>query len=166
MENKYVGLLYSLSYGIKMSPRKGPAPEGYYDYTIFPLEGIWDLEEEARGQSQLDKDRLVYTLMMRQPDFVTPELARTTIETAGKKRPSAPWSDVSFEELHEGLCLQMMHIGPYDDEPQSFARMERYCEEHRLKRSSYTHKEIYISDFRKTAPEKLRTVLRFKIDRV
>ncbi|MHA6484784.1 GyrI-like domain-containing protein [Paenibacillus sp. strain BS8-2] len=160
-----ISALYSLSYAIKMSPKKGVAPQGYYDYTIFPLEGIWDLEVEARGQSVLNKDKLVYTLMMRQPDFVTAEVAREVIDAVYNKNPHSKVGEVTFEALHEGLNIQMMHIGPYDDEPQSFAIMEQFGEANQLKRISYTHKEIYISDFRKTAPEKLRTVLRYQVSR-
>ncbi|MCK9859226.1 GyrI-like domain-containing protein [Paenibacillus sp. ATY16] len=160
-----VGVLYSLSYTVKMLPKKGDAPEGYYEYAVFPLEGIWDLEEEARQAAVLDKDKLVYTLMIRQPDFVTEGLALEVIETVSKKKPHPLLSNVTFGQLKEGLCVQMMHHGPYDDEPASFEKMEQYCEEQGLRRISKLHKEIYISDARKTQPEKLKTVLRFQAGR-
>ncbi|ACS98726.1 GyrI-like domain-containing protein [Paenibacillus sp. JDR-2] len=160
-----VGVLYSLSYTVKMLPKKGAAPEGYYDYAVFPLEGIWDLDEEARQAAVLDKDKLIYSLMIRQPDFITETLAQEVIETVCKKKPHPLLSNVTFGKLDEGLCVQMMHHGPYDDEPASFDKMEQYCEEQGLKRLSKLHKEIYISDARKTQPEKLKTVLRFQAGR-
>ncbi|WP_261800028.1 GyrI-like domain-containing protein [Paenibacillus sp. PAMC21692] len=160
-----VGVLYSLSYGVKMLPKKGEAPEGYYEYTIFPLEGVWDLAVEARGLEVLDKDKLLYTIMIRQPDFVTEPLAMDVLKTVKAKKPHVLLDKVMFGEQEEGLCLQMMHHGSYDDEAQSFAKMERYCDEHGLKRISKVHKEIYISDPRKTQADKLRTVLRFRVEK-
>ncbi len=159
-----IGVLYSLSYTLKMLPKKGIVPEGYFDYTVFPLEGIWDLAEEARGLEVLDKDSLIYTIMIRQPDFVTEELVQEVINTVKIKKPHVLLDKVKFSSLEEGFCVQMMHVGPYDDEPVSFASMEEFCVQNNLKRLCQTHKEIYISDFRKTQPEKLKTVLRFKVE--
>jgi hypothetical protein len=153
-----------LSYTVKMMPKKGVTPEGYFEYTVFPLEGVWDLAEDARQAAVLDKDKLIYTIMIRQPDFVTESLASEVIDTVKQKKPYPLLSKATFELLEEGMCLQMMHHGSYDDEPASFARMEQYCEENNLKRISKLHKEIYISDVRKTPLEKLKTVLRFKVD--
>lgn len=161
-----VGVLYSLSYAVKMMPKKGITPEGYFEYSVFPLEGVWDLAEEARGLDKLDKDKLVYTVMIRQPDFVTDAVAQAALESTMKKTKHPLLSRVRFETMEEGLCVQMMHVGPYDSEPASFAAMAEYCRANNLKRSCLTHREIYISDVRKTAPEKLRTVLRFKAERI
>ncbi len=158
-----IGVLYSLSYAIKMIPKKGVTPDGYVDFSVFPIEGIWDLEEDARGLEILDKDRLVYTLMMRQPDFVTTTLANEIIEMVKKKKPHPLLDEVTFDSYTDGLCVQMMHIGSYDTEPASFAMMEEYCTQNNLKRLSKVHREIYLSDARKTHPDKLKTVLRFKI---
>ena len=80
-----------------------------------------------------------------------------------KKKPYLYVEQVKFETIREGLCVQAMHIGSYDDEPKTFERMEQFCLENNLKRAEKTHKEIYISDMRRTAPEKLKTVLRFKV---
>lgn len=159
-----IGVLYSLSYAMKMLPKKGITPEGYFDYTVFPLEGIWDLAEEARSLDTLDKNSLIYTIMIRQPDFVTNELAEEVLKSVKVKKPHTLLDKVKFNSLEEGLCVQMMHLGSYDDEPKSFVIMEKYCAENGLKRISKIHKEIYISDARKTAPDKLKTVLRFKVE--
>lgn len=159
-----VGVLYSLSYGIKMLPKKGAIPEGYFEYSVFPLEGVWDLAEEARGLEKLDKDSLIYTVMIRQPDFVTDKLAEMIIQETKIKKPHALLQKVRFEILEEGKCVQMLHIGAYDSEPKSFAKMEKYCKLNNLKRISKIHREIYISDVRKTEADKLKTVLRFRTE--
>ncbi|WP_405114530.1 GyrI-like domain-containing protein [Paenibacillus sp. FSL K6-1217] len=160
-----VAALYSLSYAVKMLPRRGPVPEGYYDYTIFPLEGVWDLSETGRRLAALDKDELVYTIMIRQPDFVTPELAAEVLEQVKRSKPHPLLDKAVFTRFEDGLSVQMLHIGPYDDEPHSFARMEQFCAAQGLLRESHLHREIYISDARRVRPENLRTVLRFKAAR-
>jgi hypothetical protein len=162
---EYVGVLYSLSYAIKMSPKKGAAPAGYFDYAVYPLEGVWDISEEAKKAAslKLDKDTLVFNLMIRQPDFVTEEYAAEVIEQTKKKKPHTLLGNVIFNLLEEKNCIQMMHVGSYDDEPASFKKMEDYCHEKNLIRESKIHREIYLSDARKVSPEKLKTVLRFKI---
>jgi hypothetical protein len=158
-----IGVLYSLSYAIKMMPKKGITPQGYFEYTVFPLEGIWDLADEAKGLEKLDKDSLIYTIMIRQPDFVTKELAQEVIENTKQKKPHPLLDKVRFATLEEGKCVQMLHVGPYENEPCSFAKMEEFCVANNLMRISKTHKEIYLSDARKTTPEKLKTVLRIQI---
>jgi len=160
-----IGVLYSLSYGIKMSPKNNFAPEGYFDYTVYPLEGIWDLTEEAKKSNSrtLDKSQLVFNLMIRQPDFVTPEFAFVAIENTKKKKYHPLLEKVKFEILEDNNCIQMMHIGNYDSEPVSFKLMEDFCIQNGYKRESKLHREIYLSDFRKVSPDRLKTVLRFKI---
>lgn len=160
-----VGALYSLSYTIKMMPKKGEAPEGYYDYSVFPLEGVWDLAEKARGLETLDKDSLIYTIMIRQPDFVTSELAEKVIEGIKLKKPNPLLDNVSFDCIEDGLCVQMLHLGSYDTEPESFNKMEDFCRNNGLRRLSKIHREIYITDPRKTAGDRLKTVLRFKVEK-
>lgn len=161
--SEVIGVIYSLSYAIKMMPKSGEVPEGYFEYTVFPLEGIWDLDEEGKKNKTLDKERLVYTLMIRQPDFVNEELARKVIDRTKMKKPHVLLEKVKFGTLEDGPCVQMMHIGSYDTEPESFKLMEEFCNDNGLKRKEQSHREIYISDFRKTDPEKLNTVLRFKV---
>lgn len=160
-----VGVLYSLSYTVKMLPKKGITPEGYFEYTVFPLEGVWDLAPEARGLDILDKDSLIYTIMIRQPDFVTEEISQAALESTMRKTKHPMLERVSFESIEEGMCVQMLHIGSYDSEPASFRQMEEFCGNNSLKRSSRVHREIYISDARKTPAEKLQTVLRFKVEK-
>lgn len=159
-----IGLLYSLSYTTKMLPKKEIIPEGYFEYTVFPLEGIWDLAEEARNLETLDKNSLIYTMMIRQPDFVTDELAKKVIQTVKIKKPHPLLEKVKFQSLEEGLCVQMLHLGSYDTEAECFSLMEDFCLLNKLKRVSKVHREIYLSDSRKVQPDKLKTVLRFKAE--
>jgi hypothetical protein len=162
---EYIGVLYSLAYAVKMSPKKGLAPAGYFDYTVYPLEGVWDLSEEGRQNytGTLDKDQLVFRLMIRQPDFVDAAFAERMIAATRKKKPHELLDHVRFEIIEEGTCVQMLHRGSYDSEPASFARMEEFATEAGWTRVSKQHREIYLNDARKTAPEKLRTVLRFRV---
>lgn len=158
-----VGVLYSLAYAVKMIPKKGIVPEGYFEYSVFPLEGVWHLREEAE---QFDKNQLIYTLMIRQPEFVTDELAKKAFELVKRKKPHLLLEKASFEILEEGLSVQMLHSGAYDHEPESFKVMEEYCESQKLRRITKFHKEIYITDARKTKPEALKTVLRYGVEQL
>jgi len=159
-----IGVLYSLAYAVRMMPKQGFTPERYFEYTVYPLEGVWDLSAEGRKSETLDKDELVYSIMIRQPDFVTETIVERAFEHVRKKKPHPFLDDVSFDTMEDGLSLQMLHIGSYDDESQSFKVMHEYAEKHQLERTSLVHREIYLSDFRKVAPEKLKTVLRFKVE--
>jgi len=158
-----VGVLYSLAYAIKMMPKSGEKPEGYFEYTVFPLEGIWDLDVSGGENAILDKDKLIYTIMIRQPEFVTEETFERAVEITKKKKFHPLISSVSFGTMEEGLCVQMMHTGSYDEEPASFGLIEKFCEEKGLKRKEKIHREIYISDIRKTEISKLKTVLRVRV---
>jgi hypothetical protein len=163
---EYIGVLYSLAYGVKMSPKQGIAPAGYMEYTVYPLEGVWDIDEEAKlnYSGTLDKNTLVFNLMIRQPDFVTDEFANEIIARVKKKKPHELLEKAKFEIMEEGNCIQMLHSGSYDTEPASFKKMDLFAAEMNLKRSSHTHREIYLSDARNVDPEKLKTVLRFKVE--
>lgn len=159
-----IGVLYSLSYAIRMMPKNGYTPEGYFEYTVYPLEGIWDLTEEGRKQETLKKDELIYTLMIRQPDFVTEEIVIKALEIVKKKKTHPLLDSVTFETIEDGLSVQMLHIGSYDDEPKTFAVMKEYCEKNNLTIKTLAHREIYLSDFRKTETSKLKTVLRYTVN--
>lgn len=163
---EYVQALYALSYAVKMSPKSGRAPAGYIDYSVYPLEGVWDISDEAKrgsGYSASDKSVLEFDLMIRQPDFVDEGYALDTMARVASKKKLNALSGIRFVAIEEGECVQMLHRGPYDDEPASFARMEAYCAAHGLERASLTHREIYLSDPGKAASENMRTVLRFRV---
>ncbi len=162
----YIGVLYSLSYAIKMSLKQGFAPANYEEYTVFPMEGVWDIEEEAKKNfdGTLDKNALIFKLMMRQPDFVTAEFAHEAIERTKKKKPHPLLEKIKFETIEDALCVQMLHEGSYDSEPASFQQMQEFADAQKLKRIGHNHREIYLSDARRVSPEKLKTVLRFWVE--
>ena len=164
---EYIGVLYSLSYAVKMSPKQGFTPTDYFEYTVFPLEGVWDIDENAKASynGKIDKNSLIFNLMIRQPDFVSDDFALETIERVKKKKPHELLDKVKFETIEEGTCIQMLHSGSYNSEPESFKKMTMFANEKGLKRVSQIHREIYLSDARKVSPEKLKTVLRFRVER-
>lgn len=155
-----VSALYSFAYAIKMSYKGGDAPEGYFPYKVFPLEGVWDMQDPSKP---FEKSNFAYTIMIRQPDFVTGEYFEKVREVLKKKKPNPNLNAAKFERLAEGMCCQMLHIGSYDDEPGSFSKMEDFCRESGFERASRTHREIYLSDPKRTEKSKLKTVLRFKV---
>jgi hypothetical protein len=157
---KVVEDLYGFSYTIKMSYKSKDVPAGYYPYKVFPLEGVWDLQDITK--SAADKSNYKYSMMIRQPDFVTPELFEKIKEQLKQKKPNPFLEKAVFGKTTEGLCCQMMHIGSYDDEPASFEKMAEYCAQNGYVRIAKTHREIYLSDPRRTDAARLRTVLRFR----
>lgn len=166
--SEYIRVLYSLSYAVKMSIKKGIEPKGYFDYTVYPLEGVWDINEEAKKKfdGKFDKNDLVFKLMIRQPDFVDEQFAMMILERTKQKKFNVLLDNVKFEKITDGVCVQMMHLGSYDNEPESFKQMEDFAQQQNLTRTSKVHREIYISDARKVAPEILKTVLRFKVKKL
>jgi len=118
---KNIEILYALSYAIRMLPKKGITPDGYVEYTVFPLEGHWDLDEEGRKLDYLNKDHLVYKLMIRQPDFVTEQLFQYALHSVKQKKKTLYLGSVQLEHITEGFCVQAMHIGSYEEEPKHSA---------------------------------------------
>ncbi|MCX8131522.1 MAG: GyrI-like domain-containing protein [Clostridia bacterium] len=156
------GALYSLSYAVKMSYKSESVPEGYYQYTIFPLEGEWDLIDKTLPPT--DKSNLSYRIMIRQPEFLTPELFEYFKSETKKKKPNIYIDRAEYGEVSEGLCCQMLHLGSYDNEPASFRIMEQFCKNNGYRRVSHKHREIYLSNPLKTKPDKLKTVLRYQVE--
>ncbi|GIP26497.1 hypothetical protein J23TS9_16270 [Paenibacillus sp. J23TS9] len=160
---KVIEALYSLSYAVRMSYKSDDVPAGYYEYTVFPLEGVWDLLDRTKPAT--DKSNFKYTMMIRQPDFLTEKGFVRFLEQTKRKKPNPFLEKVRFEQVADGLSCQMMHMGSFDDEPESFAQMEAFCTVHGFIRTSKIHREIYLSDPRKTEPAKLKTVLRFPVEK-
>ncbi|PIF05443.1 MAG: hypothetical protein CSA36_06825 [Draconibacterium sp.] len=165
--SEYIGVLYSVAYAIKMNLKKSKnPPKDYQDWAVYPLEGVWDIAKDAQQNSDksINKDDLVFDLMIRQPNFVGEDFFNEMIEITKNRKPHQLLSEVKFKTITEGKCIQMLHIGSYDDEPQSFQKMERFATELNLRRKSKIHREIYLSDVRKVEVEKLKTVLRFQVE--
>lgn len=156
-----VSALYAMTYAVKMSYRQPNPPPDYYSYTIFPMEGVWDLIDYSKPST--DKNNYKYTLMIQQPDFLTKDLFDSFQALMKKKKPSGELHKVTYVEHEEGLVCQMLHLGSFDNEPQTFAMMESYTLAQGYQRISKLHREIYYSDPRRTAQDKLKTLLRFSV---
>ena len=147
--------LYAVSYGLKFAIRKHLG----IDYSVMPAEGLWSTEANGAFDEAADKRRWLWTLMILQPDCVTPELTAEIVATVAKKKaPQA--ASLRLETLHEGLSLQKMHIGPYANEWQSLRHLHAEILPEQGLVENGRHHEIYMSDARRTTPERMRTILR------
>ncbi|MCI5904402.1 MAG: GyrI-like domain-containing protein [Oscillospiraceae bacterium] len=158
-------LLYGLSFTIKMSKLNGTQPEGYFEYVVPPLEGLWR-QENTYGIDYSRKADFIWTSMIRQPEFVTPRVFEAAKAALAKKKPHLDVSKARLMKFTEGLCVQIMHKGSFDDEPASIEKLTRFAAENGYEQDfseSRLHHEIYLSDPRKCAPERLRTVIRHPI---
>ncbi|HWR23402.1 MAG TPA: GyrI-like domain-containing protein [Feifaniaceae bacterium] len=161
-----IGLLYALSYTIKMG-KAGKETDGYFEYVVPPLEGLWWLSDGGM-YDVLKKDKFCFCSMLRQPEFVTQELFRLACGEVERKK-GLDTLKARLKQFDEGLCVQCMHIGPYDDEPRTLSRMHRYMEENGYAddvSDTRRHHEIYLKDPLKTRPENLLTVLRHPVRRI
>lgn len=158
-------LLYGLSYTIKMSSKKGLEPKGFFDYVVPPLEGLWWIDEGSFSFEM--RDNWKWTLMIRQPDFVDHEVFQWAVRELTRKKPELAAEKARFEAFEEGLCVQIMHIGPYSAEPETMEKIEAFLKENGLRNrfsSGGKHHEIYLSDPRKSKPETMKTVLRHPVE--
>ena len=159
-----ISLLYPIAYAIKMSKKGDYKIDGYFDFVVPPLEGFW-WQEGIRGVDYANKDSFNFISLIRMPDFVTKEVFEWAIEEMTRKKKE-DFSKVEFFTYDEGLCVQCMHIGPYNDEPITVEAMHEYMIEQGYEldiTDERFHHEVYISDVRKISPEKLKTVLRHPI---
>ena len=159
-----IELLYGIAYTIKMSKKSDHQIEGYFDYVVPPLEGFW-WQDGIDGVDYAHKENFQWISVIRLPDFVTREDLGWAVKEAERKKKT-DFSKVEFLTYDEGLCVQCMHIGPYDDEPATVELMHAFMEEQGYVldiNDRRLHHEIYLSDARKVAPEKLKTVIRHPI---
>lgn len=161
-----IGLLYGIAFTIKMSKKGDHQIDGYFDYVVPPLEGFW-WQDGVAGIDYAHKDKLQWISVIRLPDFVAKEdYAWAVREATAKKKQD--FSKVEFFTYDEGLCVQCMHVGAYDDEPATVDAMHRFIEEQGYSldiTDKRFHHEIYLSDARKVAPEKRKTVVRHPVKR-
>lgn len=161
---KSIELLYGIAYTIKMSKKGDHKIEGYFDYVVPPLEGFW-WQENVDGIDYCHKENFQWISVIRLPDFVTKADFDWAIEEATRKK-KMDFSKVEFLEIEEGLCVQCMHSGSYDDEPATIAAMDKFIADNGYENDisdTRRHHEIYLSDARKVAQEKLKTVIRHPI---
>ena len=162
-----LGLLYGVAYTLKMSQRSGHTLEGWFDYVVPPLEGLW-WQRGLCGVDYTRKADFQWISLIRLPEFVTREAFDWAVREAAQKK-GQDFSPVEFFSWEEGLCVQCMHLGPYDDEPATVRAMEEYA-----RAQGYApdfgpelfHHEIYLSDARRCKPERLKTVIRHPVRKI
>lgn len=156
--------LFSVSFKVKFISEK----ENSQDYVVMPLEGLWWVENMEDFSIQ-DKSGWKWTAMIRQPDFITKDMIKRAIEEVEKKKSLPALSRIRFESLHEGLSAQIMHIGPYYEEGPTIEKLHNFIEENGYEFDGSVpgekHHEIYISNMRRTSPEKLKTIMRQPLKR-
>ena len=150
--------LYALSYTLKFGVKQGKYGDTGYDYPVMALEGLWWADDMTRF-GVTPKSDWYWTIMIMQPDVITPAMVEAARADVAKKKNPTALSKVRFEQYHEGPSAQIMYFGPFKDEGPTIARLHEFIESggHQLRGR---HHEIYLSDFRRTAPEKLKTVIR------
>jgi len=159
-----VSVLYAIAYTLKMSYKTDHKIEGFFEYVVPPLEGFW-WQDGINGVNYSDKSGFNWISVIRLPDFVTKNDFDWAVQTAEKKK-KLDCSSAEFLTVDEGLCVQIMHCGSYDDEPETIEIMDRYLSENGYVNDitdARLHHEIYLSDPRRTAPEKCKTVIRHPI---
>ncbi|MCH4010013.1 GyrI-like domain-containing protein [Companilactobacillus sp.] len=157
--------LFPVAYGLKAAYRKyceGKDVE-FDDYVVFPLEGVWSLTEAGQKLDHLDKNEFEYDVMIRIPDFFPADLIEPSIEEIKSKKHLKLINDLEIKEYPAIEAVEVLHVGKYDDEPASFAKMDKLVSEQGKQRASMIHREIYLSDARRVEPERLKTVLRYEI---
>ena len=155
-----VSALYSLAYGIKILFKNMKKEElEYSDFTVFPLEGIWEKSDDE----EFDKNKLKYTIMIKQPYFITKEIFDLAFEKVKKKKPNELYDEVSFDCIESKKAIQILHIGSFDTEIESFEKLDNFANEMNLERSEKLHTEIYLNNKNRTAEDKLKTILRYNV---
>ncbi|MCI9217193.1 MAG: small molecule-binding protein [Dorea sp.] len=156
-----VAALFAIAYKMKMAYKAfAEKSSEITDYTVYPLEGIWSMASE---KEYLVKEELQYRIMIRQPDFITKEMFDNALEIVRIKKYNPYLTDVSFETICDGRCIQVLHKGAFEDEPASFEVMDRYCMEHGYRRMGKEHREIYLNNANRTEKANLKTILRYKV---
>lgn len=154
-----VAILYSLAYAIKMAYKAEAIQDGIQDFSVYPLEGIWQQTEDA----ELIKEKLEYTIMIRQPDFITEDMVKAALERVKVKKSNPLFEEVRFDTMQDGKCIEILHIGAFDDEPASFEKMEQFARSNGLKRVEDYHREIYLNNANRVEKNKLKTILRYAV---
>ena len=159
-----IGVLYAVAYTLKMSYKTDYRIEGFYDYVVPPLEGFW-WQEGVDGINYSDKSTFCWISVIRLPDFITGKDFDWAVESAAKKK-KLDCSKAELLTIDEGLCVQIMHTGPFDNEPETIRLMDQYLAENGYENDfsdTRIHHEIYLSDARKVTPEKWKTVIRHPV---
>ncbi len=161
-----VSALYSVAYALKMGLKQDPTNE-HPDFTVYPLEGLWSSTTKPTANQPIDKSQLIYQIMIRQPEFVTAAMFQAAVAKTAVKKPNSYLKELKLETITDGDVVQILHVGTYDTEATTFAILNEYLAANHLQQrplNGYIHREIYLSDPRRIAPEKQKTVLRIGVN--
>lgn len=167
-----VSALFSLAYAIKMDYKKSHQvkdldTDEITDYVVYPLEGIWKVSQDNSTNNtccnEFDKNNLEYTIMIRQPDFITENDFKSSVDKVAKKKPNIFYKDIYFDSMTDGNSVNILHVGSYDEEFSSFEKMDLFCKENGLTKKYDWHREIYLNNSNRTEESKLKTILRYCI---
>ena len=153
-----VSALYSVAYAVKMAYKK-TAKNGFDDFAVYPLEGVW---QKIEGEKLVRED-LQYTLMIRQPDFIEEDSVNSALEHTKIRKANPLLEEVHLGTVQGGTCVQILHIGTYDDEPTSLAKMDQFAHSLDLARAESCHREIYLNNANRTEKSKFKTILRYMV---
>ena len=163
-----ISILYAVAYTLKMSYKTEHKIEGFFEYVVPPLEGFWWTEEGGHDLLSVPRSTWRWTSALRAPEYATPQVLHWALEECARKKPGVDLSGVRLETVTEGLCVQCLHVGPYDAETAAMERMMAFAGEQGLRPSddpARRHHEIYLGDPRRVPPEKWRTILRLPVER-
>ena len=156
-----VAALYALAYAIKMGYKADAVIGGneVYDFSVYPLEGVWNL----KCGDQLIKEELEYAIMIRQPDFITCNMVSSALERVKTRKRNPLYAQIRFDTMQDGKCIEILHVGSYDDEPASFEKMAQFAKDNGLTRKESSHREIYLNNAGRVETNKLKTILRYSV---
>lgn len=159
-----VATLYALAYAIKMGYKALAKQQNtdIEDYVVYPLEGIWG----GKIDTELVKENLEYTIMIRQPDFITKDMVLLALEKVKQKKPSLLFNEIYFDTMCDGKCIEILHVSSFDAEPESFSKMDAFMCANGYQRTSSGHREIYLNNANRTLKSKLKTILRYQVEEV
>lgn len=158
-----VSALYSLAYAIKMNYKSeisNSNPDMIQDFTVYPLEGIW----KGKKDIELIKEKLEYNIMICQPDFITDSMVNKAFDIIKKKKPNPLYNEIYFDTMQDGKCVEILHVGSYDEEPVSFLKMDEFIAQNGYQRKESWHREIYLNNAKRVLKTKLKTILRYTIE--
>ena len=163
--SKKIQTLYPVAYGIKSAYRKYAVDKNleFDDYVVFPLEGVWSLTAKGQQLDHLDKNEFSYDIMIRIPNFVPDDVISVALQNVKEKKNPSEIDKLEIKTYPAVEIAQILHVGSYDDEPASFEKIDQFVSEQNQQRASKIHREIYLSDARRVAPDKRKTILRYQV---
>lgn len=159
--SKKAAALYAFAYALKMDYKAAAIMNNneVHDFAVYPLEVVWSLKHGDRP----DRRESEYSIMIRQPHFITENMTTSVLERIKAKKPNSLYSEMRFDTMQDGKCIEILHIGSYDDEPASFEKMAQFAKDHGLTCKENSHREIHLNNPKRVETNRLKTILRYPI---